>query len=135
MSSVHRCRVEARSYELDGFGHLNHAVFLNYFEYARFRTLMDRGFAPEDLRRRNEGIHVVRIEVDYRKEVMLGRELEIRTRLDSLRNSSMILEQTACLPEDPEVVFAAARVVLVWVGPDRRPIRIPDDVRTALTAA
>ncbi|NIP79253.1 MAG: thioesterase, partial [Gemmatimonadetes bacterium] len=39
MSRPHCCTVQARSYELDGFGHVNYAVYLNYFEYARYRAL------------------------------------------------------------------------------------------------
>jgi acyl-CoA thioesterase FadM len=44
----------------------------------------------------------------------------------------MTLEQLAIDPGNLEVVFAHARVVLVWVGPSGRPIRIPDEVREAL---
>ncbi len=131
---THTCTVRARSYELDSFGHLNHAVFLNFFEHARFETLAAGGFSPEVITRRGEGVHVVRIEVDYRAEVLMGDTLDITTRLDSIRNSSMTLHQVAHRPGDPEHVFAEAKVVAVWIGPERRPVRIPQDVRSALGA-
>jgi len=135
MSVVYRCRVEARSYELDSFGHLNHAVFLNYFEYARFQAFRAAGYPAEEITARGEGIHVVRVEVDYLREVFLGQELEVRTTVESSRNSSMTLLQEACAPGDPDAVHARARVVVVWVGPDRRPMRIPAEVRGALGIA
>lgn len=135
MTVLHRCPMEARSYELDTFGHVNHAVFLNYFEHGRFQAFRDLGYPPEQITDRGEGIHVVRVEVDYLKEVFLGQELEIRTGVGSARNSSMTLVQEAGAPGDPETVFARARVVLVWVGPDRRPMRIPDEVRKLLGIA
>lgn len=130
--AMHTCALEVRSYELDAFGHVNHAVYLNYFEYARFRFLEAAGFPPAEIMERDQGIHVVRVEVDYRRELRLGDPLEIRTRVDTFRNTSMTLLQEARAPEGP--VFAEAKVVIVWVGADGRPTRIPDDIRSGLAA-
>ena len=62
---VARTRIVVRTSELDSFGHVNHAVYLNYFEHARFEALKDAGFAWSELARRGWAIFVVRIEVDY----------------------------------------------------------------------
>lgn len=132
MRILHRCPVEARSYELDAFGHLNHAVYLNYFEHARFQTLASHGILAEEIRGRGEGVHVVRVEVDYRREVRQGTELEVRTGVESFRKTSFTFRQIAGDPDDPDVIYAEARVVAVWIGPDGRPMRIPDEVRRAL---
>jgi YbgC/YbaW family acyl-CoA thioester hydrolase len=132
---VFEVRVRVRSYELDSFGHLNHAVYLNYFEYARFQALEEGGFPLDVLESRGEGVHVVRVEVDYRREARLGTEFLIRTRVEDARNSSMTLRQMVVDPLDPEVVFAEARVVAVWIGPDGKPVRIPDDARRAVGLA
>ncbi|HSM05434.1 MAG TPA: thioesterase family protein [Longimicrobiales bacterium] len=135
MRILHRCPLEARSYELDAFGHLNHAVYLNYFEHARFQTLSAHGIHAEEIRRRGEGVHVVRVEVDYKKEVRQGTRIEIRTALESFRKTSMTFRQLAADPESTDTVYAEARVVAVWIGPDGRPMRIPDSVRAALGGA
>ena len=127
--SAHETEVTVRSYELDSFGHVNHAVFLNWFEYARFQTLEAAGFPPEALLDEGTGIHVVRVEVDYKREARLGQSLTIRTESEQIRNSSMTLVQEARSGGD---VLARARVVVVWIGPDGRPMRIPDDIRAAL---
>lgn len=131
---THHTDVDVRSYELDGFGHLNHAVFLNHFEYARFQALDAAGFPPAVLLAGGVGIHVARVEVDYVREARLGQAIRIRTTPAEIRNSSMTLEQVAHDPADPETVFARARVVVVWVGSNGRPTRIPDEVRVALGA-
>ena len=125
----------ARSYELDSFGHVNHAVHLNWFEQARFATLEAVGFPAADLLARRWGIHVVRVEVDYRKEARMGDRILIRTRTAELRNSSMTLHQQAHLNGEGGPLVAEARVVLVWIGPDGSPMRIPAEVRQALSAA
>ena len=125
-------RFVVRSYELDGFGHLNHAVYLNWFEQARFEALERGGFTLADMGRRGWGVHVVRVEVDFRREAFLGDELVVRTAVAEARNSSMTLVQAAAPPGEEAMPSAEARVVAVWVGPDRRPIRIPPEVRRAL---
>jgi acyl-CoA thioester hydrolase len=129
----HRLRLRARSYELDGFAHVNHAVYLNYFEHARFAALTEGGFPPSRLDERGEGVHVVRVEVDFRREMRLGEEVEIRTRALDAGASSMTIGQLMVSPDggDGSVVYAEARVVVVWIGPDGRPMRVPQDVRDA----
>ena len=129
----HCLSLEARSYELDSFAHVNHAVYLNYFEHARFAALADGGFPPSRLAERGEGVHVVRIEVDFRRELRLGEEVEVRTRAVSAGASSLTIGQRMVSPDegDGSVLIAEARVVLVWVGPDGRPMRVPQDVRDA----
>lgn len=132
------CRLRVRSYELDGLGHVNHAVYLNYFELARFDALEAGGFPPRSIRERGWGVVVVRVEVDYLRECRQGDRILIRTRADSFRRTSMVLEQEMfATPEtDGEgaepVPAARARVTLVWLGRDSRPLGIPDEVRAAL---
>ena len=124
--------VEVRSYELDSFGHANHAVFLNYLEYGRFEALRAVGFPYQDIVARGWGIYVVRIEVDYLKEARLGQRLLVRTWAAGYKRSSMTLLQQITPESDPSSEVARARVTAVWVGPDRRPMRVPPEVRRAL---
>lgn len=125
--------IETRSYEIDAFGHLNHAVYLNYFEVARIQLLEDAGYPVQELLEKGWGVHVVRVEVDYRKEAFMGERLRIRTRLDETKRSSMAVVQEILRdgPDGPELV-CKARVVWVWVGESGRPQRVPEGVRKAL---
>jgi thioesterase III len=146
------CRLRVRSYELDGLGHVNHAVYLNYFEQARFEALEAGGFPPHRLKSRGWGVIVVRIEVDYLRECRQGDRLRVLTGAKSFRRTSMVLSQELlATPEDPadaavvadggkpesapppkEEPAARALVTAVWVGANGRPIRIPAEVRRAL---
>lgn len=120
--------VSVRSYELDSFGHVNHAVFLNYLEYARFDALAQAGHSYGDLRARGWGVYVVRVEVDYLKEARLGDRLTIRSRGESPRRSSMVFAQEIAPVDAPDAPAVRARITAVWVGEDGRPMRIPDPV-------
>ena len=129
---VSRSLVEVRSYELDSFGHANHAVFLNYLEFARFEALRNVGFPYQEIIARGWGVYVVRIEVDYLKEALLGDRLSIHTWAEGYRRCSMVLSQQITRDGDPTALLARAQVTAVWVGTDRRPLRVPAEIRQAL---
>jgi len=125
--------IEVRAYELDSFGHVNHAVHLNYFEQARFEVLARCGFAYDALAQLGWAIHVVRIEVNYLSEVLLGDRRRIRTWAAEFRRTSMVMLQEARRDaregEAESMPVARARVVAVWIGENRRPIRVPPEIR------
>ena len=118
---------------MDSFRHVNHAVHLNYFEQARFEALARCGFTYDVLAQRGWAIHVVRIEVDYLSEVLLGDRLRIRTWAGEFRRTSMVMLQEARRDaregEAASTPVARARVVAVWIGGNRRPIRVPPEIR------
>ena len=130
---VSETRIGVRTSELDSFGHVNHAVYLNYFEHARFEALKRAGFSWEVLGDRGWAIFVVRIEVDYLAEAGREDQLLIRTWADSFRRTSMVLAQEMVRDDETDTPVARARVTAVWIGPDRRPMRVPEDVRRGLT--
>jgi YbgC/YbaW family acyl-CoA thioester hydrolase len=124
--------VEVRMPELDSFGHVNHAVFLTYFEHARFRALAEAGFDWAVLAEHGWSIFVVRIEVDYVAEATRGDSLLIRTWANGFRRTTMELAQEMVRADDPSEVVARARVFAVWIGPNRRPMRVPEEVKAGL---
>ena len=71
--------LKVRSYELDSYGHVNHAVYLNYFEVARFEAMEAHGLSRSSMFERGLKIYVVRIEVDYLAQVFFGDALTIAT--------------------------------------------------------
>ena len=130
---VARTPIAVRTSELDSFGHVNHAVYLTYFEHARFQALKEAGFDWDVLDERGWAIFVVRIEVDYLAEAKREDELMIRTWADSFRRTSMVLGQEILRDDGSGTVVARARVTAVWIGPNRKPMRVPEEVREGLT--
>jgi acyl-CoA thioester hydrolase len=126
--------IVVRSYELDSFSHVNHAVFLNYLEYARFEALRSGGLSREAMAERGWGVYVVRVEIDYLKEARMDDRLVVRTQLAGYRRTSMTLQQEVVRAgdRDSEDLLVRASVHAVWVGPDRRPMRVPAEVKAAL---
>ena len=126
-------RLAVRTSELDSFGHVNHAVHLSYLEHARFHALKEAGFDWGVLDKKGWAIFVVRIEIDYVAEAKREDDLLIRTWAESFRRTSMILRQEIVRDDSSRAVIATARITAVWIGPGRKPIRVPDEVREGLT--
>ena len=124
--------IEVRSSELDSFGHVNHAVFLNYLEHGRFFALEKAGFDWASLDETGWRIFVVRIEVDYVAEAKRGQRLLVRTWAESFRRTMMVLGQEIVRADDPSTVVTKARVTAVWIDPKGRPMRVPEHVREGL---
>ena len=124
--------IDVRTAELDSFGHVNHAVYLNYLEHSRFQALKEAGFSWVVLDKRNWAIFVVRLEVDYLAEARREDRLCVRTWADSFRRTSMVLHQDIVKADDPTASLVRARVTAVWIGPNRKPIRVPAEVRAGL---
>jgi acyl-CoA thioester hydrolase len=129
--------IAVRSGEIDSFGHVNHAVFLHYFEHARFEALQAAGFRWSLLQENDWQIYVVRIEVDYLAQARRGESLRVRTWAETFRRTTMVLGQEIVRDEGPPgaTTVARARVTAVWIGPDRRPMRVPEVVRAGLSGS
>jgi YbgC/YbaW family acyl-CoA thioester hydrolase len=134
--TLFKSTIRVRSYELDSFGHLNHSVYLNYFEQGRFEALSKGGFGYDEILRRGWAVHVARAEIDYRSELRLDDEVVIETRMAAYTRTSMTLAQEmwriSRLDSAPRVLSAEARIVAVWIGNGGRPMRVPEEIRGAL---
>ena len=71
--------------DVDSFGHVNNAVYLSYFEWARAQLwflLTDAEGLPSDI-----GFIVARAEIDFVAQIAMER-IEIWVRIGEMRNSS-----------------------------------------------
>ena len=124
---VHRERVRFR--DLDGFGHVNNAVYLTYLEEARNALLRQLGLAE---RVAEIAMILARAEIDFRAQLEVGDEVEIGVRPARLGTKSFDLEYE--LRAGARVV-AEARTVLVSYDYDAgETIEIPDEWRRSLAA-
>lgn len=126
--------VEARSYEMDAYGHLNQAVSIQWFEHGRLVYLRERGMTytsvPEDY-----GVHVMvlRQDVTYRKQVLLGDRFRMTSRIARFGRTSFTWEH-ALDPVDGGDPAVVATVTMVCVGPDGTAAPMPDALREKLSA-
>lgn len=110
--------------DIDGMGHVNNAVYLNYLESAKidyFRRVLGLSELEE------MGI-VGDVRITYRSPAFLGETLSIGTRVSRLGTKSMEFEFEIRGPDDRLVAEAASAHVAFDYGP-RATIAIPPDWR------
>jgi YbgC/YbaW family acyl-CoA thioester hydrolase len=79
----------ARGYELDSYNHINNAVYLNYFEHARWEFFRQADLY--DFLLKNDNLPVVTdVHIRYQREIRLFDELMI---------------ESFCVQEKPYLVF------------------------------
>jgi acyl-CoA thioester hydrolase len=94
---VHRDRVRFR--DCDAMGHVNNAVYSTYLEEARIGVLGNLS-----------SFILARVEIDFRAELRMGEEIEVRTRCSRIGTKSFDLEHVIAAGDR---VVAEAKSVLV----------------------
>jgi YbgC/YbaW family acyl-CoA thioester hydrolase len=122
---TYTCTIEVRGYELDSFGHLNHAMYVSYLEHARWKLLEEENIRLADFNRWQRWPVIARIEVDYLKPTFMGESLEVRTQTVEAGRTSFIAEQ-AIFRGDTQVLKAKVHVVMV--NEKGRPAELPEEV-------
>lgn len=71
--------------QLDSFGHLNNAVYLQLFEFARWEFISQRGFGIEKIQSSKTGPVILAINIKYLKELKARDKVIIKSQMQSFR--------------------------------------------------
>jgi YbgC/YbaW family acyl-CoA thioester hydrolase len=123
---TYRCSLEVRVYELDAFGHVNHARYVSFLEHARWRMLAEEGIGLEQFELWKRWPVVASLEVDYLRPALVGDALEIVTRLADSGPATFAFEQEMLRAGEPVV---RARVRAAMVDERGKPARLPEELR------
>jgi len=76
---AHRLDIDVRFYELDPYNHVNHAVYIQYFETARIAVLADAGYTLQGMMEDGVLILVTQIDTRFLKPAAGGDHLVVET--------------------------------------------------------
>ena len=131
---AHRTRVQMRYSDTDMMGHINNAAYAQFLEIARMEflaTLLPPDLLPPDAPKLT--LVLARLELNYRREVLLGQVVEVLTLPSRVGNSSW--DYAFQIVADG-VVSSDGGSVQVHLDPlTRRPAPLPTFLRERLTAA
>lgn len=122
----HETQLRVRGYELDSYRHVNHAVYLNYLEQARWEFLSEGGLSLRKLDELKRWPVVVRAEIDYKKPALMDDVLTIRSRIPRLGNSSFDIEQEISCGDS---LIARSKITAAVIDETGRPTRIPEEFK------
>ena len=126
--------VRVRYAETDQMGRAHHMAYVAWFELGRTEMMRRSGLSYAEMERRGVLLPVVRLEIDYLGAVGYEELLEVHTRLAEVKSRRVRFEYRVVSAEamGEERRIAEGATVLVCMGRDGRPRRLPEDIREAL---
>lgn len=88
--------VDVRYRDLDTFVHVNNAVYLTYFEQARVAYFAELGWTSRD-----DSVVVARAEVNYRRPIVLGQQVQVGCRVSRFGTKSYTMEYVVLADGEP----------------------------------
>ncbi|MCZ7532843.1 MAG: acyl-CoA thioesterase [Acidimicrobiia bacterium] len=128
---IHQTPIRVRFYELDPYRHLNHAVYIQYFEVGRIDLFRAVGWTLTGLADMGVQIVVSSIETKFLASGMEGDDLVVETWVEDVRRVSTRFGQRIVRGDE---VLATQVVYGACVNPTGRPMRFPQEMTDALTA-
>jgi acyl-CoA thioester hydrolase len=124
-------RFRVRHYELDSFGHVNNAVYVNYMQEAAIEASADAGFGPVWYQERGTGWVIRQLSIRYYLPSRYADELEVKTWISEVRRVSSTREYLITRTADGARV-ARARVNWIYLDLDKgQPTRLPAEITRA----
>ena len=119
-----------RFYELDPYGHVNHAVYVQYFEVARVEALDEAGMGL-DLLQADRGLSLVVVEIHTRfiASAVMGDDLIVESGLSKVGRAKATWSQRLLRGGD---VIATQKMVSACLGASGQPVRFPVELVDAL---
>ncbi|MDH3307470.1 MAG: acyl-CoA thioesterase [Acidimicrobiia bacterium] len=128
---VHRTSVTVRWSELDPYQHVNHAVYLTYFEQARIEALAAIGFSMADLERAGCQIVVSEAAVKFLASAGDGEVLDVETEVLTVRRASTTWRQRIIRGDATLVTMELTGAITDLAG---KPRRLPAGFAEALAS-
>lgn len=121
-----KAEIQVRGYELDGYGHVNHAVYFNYAEHARWRMIEEAAGGSDYFKRHGIAPVLVRAEADYREPCYLAEWIVVETSLLEFRKRVAKFRHLV-RKRDTGRIAAELSVSLVCVDSKGKAVSLPKD--------
>jgi YbgC/YbaW family acyl-CoA thioester hydrolase len=124
MGAPARLRLKVRHYEVDEYGHVNHANYVHYLEAGRIEALESVGWPLKEMRIQGYLIVAVELTVRYHTPAQAGETLEIITRVREIRGARTLWVQEVREAKSGRLVVTA-EVTGAFMTEGGRPVRSP----------
>ena len=132
MTNHHDFPVRVYYEDTDAGGIVYHASHIRFAERGRTEFLRNAGFLNSDLMSSVGVLFVVRrIEAEYLKPARLDDLLTVRTALQTIKNTSFVMNQKIMRGDD---LLFDMNVTLVCINPEGKPIAMPPEVKATFIA-
>jgi acyl-CoA thioester hydrolase len=119
-----RLTLKVRHYEVDLYGHVNHANYVHYLEVARVEALEAVGLSLPEMRRQGYLIVAVDLSVRYHSPAYSGDTLEVTTHIREIRGARSVWAQEIREATSRRLAVTA-EVTGAFMTEGGRPVRVP----------
>lgn len=127
----HTTPIQLRFNDIDTLGHVNNAVYQNYFDLGKVAYFTDILGQPPDWDR--QALVLASITIDYGMPVLFTEKMEVRTRVNYIGNKSLRMLQQL-VNEDGDVKATARSVMVAFNHSAQESFTISDDWRASILA-
>jgi acyl-CoA thioester hydrolase len=131
-SKKYNYKIQARGYELDSYGHVNNAVYVNYAEQARWQIFNELGLLDQFIA---SGMKIVVIEnhIKYIRQIKLFDEFEIETQME--KSAHFLLFKHILTNTKTKKTLSKVMVKTVFLDENDKPCDIPESLLETFTEA
>jgi thioesterase-3 len=129
---IARLPIIVRSTEIDPLGHVNNAVYQQWFEWGRFEWVRAAKLDLTALQRDGIALVVVHVSLDYRRESRMDDALVIETVLDKVGGRSLTYRQRV-VHGDGGVACDGTVILASFDVKARKSGAIPEEMRQRLS--
>lgn len=127
---THRTAHKVRFHELDPYDHVNHAIYVTYFEIGRVDALEHLGMGLDSLKELGFQFVVTKLDVKFRAAATAGDELIIETAVAQFLRASTVWKQRIVRElrdgeseNSDRIVVASAEVTVAVTNSLGKPVR------------
>ena len=122
---IHRTPIKVRFYELDPYRHLNHSVYIQYFEVGRIDLFAAFGWSLTHMEDLGTQIVVTEITTQFFAPGVEGDELVVETWVEEVKRVSTLFGQRIMRGDE---TLATQTVRGACVTLSGRPMRFPEEL-------
>jgi YbgC/YbaW family acyl-CoA thioester hydrolase len=127
MAKTFKASLRVRFSELDLYGHVHHAEYLRYLEWARMEYLKQAGVSFVELMEKGIFVVVVNADLNFNSPARYDEELIISGVIKEIGTTSLTMMQRIEERRTKRNILEA-QFTFVFLGKDRRKIPVPEDL-------
>ena len=124
---THVTEHRVRFHELDPYDHVNHAMYVTYFEIGRVDALDQIGLGLDVLKVQGYQFVITQLSVRFRQAATAGEDLQILTSVTKFGRASTAWTQEIRRAATDDLI-ATAEVTVAVTGADGKPTRPPESM-------
>lgn len=127
---IHKTEVQVRFNDVDMMGHVNNAVYQNYFDYGKVQYF--NSVLGKDVDWQENGLVLAKITIEYFTPVLLDNNLFIRSKITRLGIKSLDMIQELVDKKTGDVKSSGISVMVAYNFTNKETIPIPANWRNEI---